>query len=153
MLLLYAHSQVKLSVLWTTALQRFPSISSIATVILLLHDFKGLNQSSLMSTESFPFILMAFVQAPERISTKVVGLGLEKIWSGDVATRELPVWECLGASPFLLKHVNHNEEKKILKNFPCATAQVDNWSRCWQGSRFPGLGFTAGEAVRVGTLS
>lgn len=126
MLLIHAHSQVKISMFWTTALQRFPSISSIAAVILLLPDFKGLSQSSLMSTESFPFLLMAFDQAPERTITKGAGADLEKVWAGDVATRELPVREHFVSSPFLLRRVNYNEEKKILKNFQFATAQVDN---------------------------
>lgn len=152
MLLIHAHSQVKICVFWTTTPQRFPSISSIAAVILLLPDFKGLSWSSLVSTKSFPFILMAFDQASERTITKGLGAGLEKIWAGDVATRELPVWEHLMSSPFPLKHVNYNEEKKISKNFQFATAQVDNWSRCWKGSRSPGW-FPDGEAATVGPLS
>ena len=39
-----------------------------------------------MSTESFPFILMAFDEAPERTITKGVVAGMEEIWAGEAAT-------------------------------------------------------------------
>lgn len=38
-----------------------------------------------MSTESFPFILMAFDQAPERTITKGVAAGTEETWAGEAA--------------------------------------------------------------------
>lgn len=80
--------------------------------MFLLPGFQDLSQSSLMSAESFLFILMGFDQASESTIPKADVAGMEEAWSEEGATACYSFDSISFCLLCRVKHVSCKEERK-----------------------------------------